>query len=115
LQTRQQLQQLRKDLATPIPLPNPVKQEDNTPNIIAPKPVQHIKELKLSSSGEYDDDEDEPDAKRGKLNGGETKQEVSLAIPDPKNANGLVYPARLQYVVYSADIGNFSTLATVLS
>jgi len=87
--TRLQLQQIKKEIAT-----QSVTQSNgilNGKHSTPPTKEQAIvPKRELSQSLDDDDDDDEPDFKRGKV-GNESKQEISLAIPDPKQKNGVVY------------------------
>ncbi len=83
LQTRHHAQQLKHDF-----------QRSGSSGPISVSPQLPIKvdmirsKQDLRDSQDDDDEEDEPDSKRSKLGG--SKQEITLAIPDPKHKDGVV-------------------------
>jgi len=95
---RELREQRQKCIVLPAQRNAPPIKLDSVPTSITPQPSLESMKIERPSSAQkvdknidLDDDDDEPMAKRGKLAPNESRQEVSLAIPDPKQKNGVVY------------------------
>jgi len=77
--------------SSPTSSAHSILRTSSAPSITSVELKPQPKKIELRESTDFDDEDDEPISKRGKVAVNESKTEVSLPTPDPKQKNGIVY------------------------